>query len=139
MLLSYAWPCLIVDESEDDSASCQHCWLRIMMQLPPQAAGQQLAAGQKVYRLVCGICACLVFVPVCDEQPYWLFVAVITQEQSNACFNPNHRRWGLHVACQASCILQQGTYFNIVCICYMPELPDLSGHIAYPYTQMSLL
>jgi len=33
------------DESEDDSASCQHCWLRIMMQLPPH--------GQKVYRLLC--------------------------------------------------------------------------------------
>jgi len=40
------------DESEDDFASCQHCWLGIMLQLPPQAAGQQLATGQKVYRLV---------------------------------------------------------------------------------------
>ena len=33
------------DQSELDSASCQHCWLRIMMQLTPQAAGQQPAAG----------------------------------------------------------------------------------------------
>jgi len=47
------WPALSdCDESEHDSASCQHCWLRIVMQLPPQAAGQQLATGQKVYILL---------------------------------------------------------------------------------------
>lgn len=89
------------DESEDDSASCQN----------HDAAAASWPKGVQTF--VCSVCACLVFVLLCDMQPCWLFVAVITQEQADTFCNPKHRRWCLHAACQASCLWQQHTCFKL--------------------------